>query len=111
MTILAYILAVGLLLWSLNMAMTHLRPVPAYVLGLLRGPFDVILWRGFMLGPVVLLVSIYVCVRTLLDPSTFWLKATIILILIDIIAAILFAYSTYRITKPAYDQYEREQNY
>src|SRR3989442_14303948 len=107
MTILAYILAVGLLLWTLNMARTHLRRVPAYVLGLLRHPFDVILWRGFTLGPVVLLVSMYVCVRTLLDPSTFWLKATIVLILINVIAPILFAYSTYRITKPAYDQHKR----
>ncbi|SRR6266404_510994 len=108
---LAYILAVGLLLWSLNMAGTHLRPVPAYVLGLLRQPFDVILWRGFTLGPVVLLVSIYVCVRTLLDPSTFWLRATIALILVNIIAAILMWYFLYRITKPAYEQYKREQKY
>jgi len=109
MTILTYVTATVLLLWSLIDAKTNLRPIPAYVLGILRHPFNVKLWRGFVLGPVVMLVSVYVGVRALLDPTVFWLKATIVFIILNVIDTILVWYFLYRMTKPAYDEYKREQ--
>lgn len=110
MTTLTYILAAILILWSLIEGKTNLRPLPAYVLGILHQPFNIILWRGLLLGPVVMLASIYTGVRAFFDPSAFWLKATIVFILVNIVAVILVWYFTYRMTKPAYEQFKREQN-
>lgn len=108
MIILAYLIATLLLLFSLKMFKTHFRSVPTYFKWLGTNPFDWMAIRG-LLFPLNLLASIYVCLRTYFDPSTFWLEITGLFLGITIVLHILMFYWTYKMLKPAYEEYQREE--
>jgi hypothetical protein len=109
MIILTYILATVLLLWSLFILTTHLRPIPTYISWLLKNLFDYMAWRGLLPGAITL-GSIYVSIKSYLNPSSYWLKMTLVFIALSIGIYLLTLYWTYRMLKPAYDEYVKEED-
>ena len=80
----------------------HLGPGLGYIVRILRDPFDLKAWRGFLPSLGVILASYYVSIRAFIDPSMFWLKATTVLILISITTTLGMFYISYRIFKNLY---------
>ena len=87
--VLTYVLSTVLILVSLVDATANLRALVVYCSRLLRHPFAGILWQGLILGPVIMLSSIYVGVRALFDPSPLWLKIVIAFVVANVVATIL----------------------
>jgi hypothetical protein len=99
MTNLTYLLATFLLLWSMFFTKAHLGPGVSYLIRILRDPLDSKAWLGFLPSLGVILVSYYVSVRTFINPSDYWLKATAAMIAISITTTLGMFYVSYRIVK------------
>ena len=108
MIFLTYTLATVLLLFSIVLAPIHFRPVPTYLSWLLKNPFDWMAIRGLM-PALILLLSFVVCVRTYLDPTTFWLKMTVICVALNVGVQILSVFWLYKMTKRDYAEYEESE--
>src|SRR5438552_3336505 len=108
MIILTYILAIVLLFWSIFVLSINLRPIPRYINWLLKNFFDYMAWRGLLPGAITI-GSIYVSIKTLLSPNSYWLKMTVSFIALNIAIYILTQYWTYKMLQPDYEEYLKKE--
>src|SRR6266545_2584830 len=101
MKVVTYALVTGLLLFSVLALPRHFRPIPKYLSWLRANPLDWMAIRG-LLFPLTVIVSIYVCVRTYLEPSAFWLRMTAIMIGLNIVLHSLMFWWMYQMTRSDY---------
>ncbi len=90
------------------MVSTHLRPIPKYISWLRKHLFDYMAWRGLLPGAITI-GSIYVSIKTFLNPESYWLKMTILFIALSVAIFLLINYWTYKMVKPAYKEYLKKE--